>query len=392
MATNQQSGNYNATLFTNNNDIDNFFKRFNSVGFADWFTKNINSSSPWQQDYLGNSTSYRLNQANWQIVWANLSIICGKNSLNLIEFLCINSVMINESSSFVPVSEKVNGQGGGNPGIAYAFNSIGGKASYNTLSTNKTAFQCFNNSTYISAHGTQPQSSLQNTTDSRWSGSIYPSGYPTDGTGKTNGFIIEADFFKFRGRGFIQTTNRANYIPLITYVVNYSGSDPAVLATKKAWSIYNGNTDAIAYASTNAQWDNLFQQKNFILAAYAVNIYINGNRKLIPIDPSQSTVNLNTAITKFGKGINGGNYANSLLQRVQVQLDLINGNSNLAASIVSPTTSISMTQSQGRLERTGQDPNSQVGDNKNTGTISGLTNIFPPTVKPSPIIFNIDGN
>lgn len=51
------------------------------------------------------------------------------------------------------------------------------------------------------------------------------------------------------------------------------------------------------------------------------------------------------------------------------------------------------TQPTGRLESTGQDPNSQVGtDIGISGTLASVSNVFKPTIKPEPISFNIDGN
>lgn len=392
MANTPQSGNYNSTTFTNNIDIDNFFKQFNSTGFVNWFNTNISSSSVWGYQLI--------NQANWEIVWANLPVLFGRSSINLVEFLAINSIIINETGGkFVPLSEIVGNQG--NPGISYAFNGSG-KLSYNTLNTNKTAYALFHDPVYISAHGTKPLSSiLKNTTDSRWSGTLFPLGFSglsvgdeTSTNGVKNAFLTEADFFKFRGRGYIQTTGRSNYKPLISYVLNYTGNDSVILSMKNAWSKYNGNLDSIASISTNSQWDTLFKQKNFIIANYAVYIHSSNAGNYSTIMPNQSVANLNKSIMNVAYKIAGGNatsYANTFLNRVNVQLNLINSYTNGAVpSNVSMPVAASPTQSQGRLEATGQDPNSQVGsDTKVTGSLSITTNIFKPTAKPGAISFNI---
>ena len=95
---------------------------------------------------------------------------------------------------------------------------------------------------------------------------------------------------------------------------------------------------------------------------------------------------------KIAGGHPSGPYPTLFYQRVMAQLDLINNlaptsqPSSIAAS--SPTAS----QTEGRLERTGQDPTSQVGNDKGiNGSISTLTNIFQATAKPSPIVFNMNG-
>ena len=398
MSNTPQPGNYNSQIFTNNNDIDNFFKQFGSLGFVDWFNKNIKQTQPWAPIVL-------INQVNWEIVWANLPILFGRSSINLIEFLSINSIIINETGGkFVPVSEGVNKTSNiAVPGIAYEFNSIKniGKASYNTLSTNKTALSLFNDPVYISAHGTKPLSStLKNTTDSRWSGTTFPIGFSglnindeTSGSGIKNTFLTEADFFKFRGRGYIQTTGRNNYKPLISYILNYTGDDPTILSAQKTWSSFNGNIDSIASSSTNMQWDNLFQQKNFIIANYAVYIHSSQNGNYNTIDSNQSNVNLQKSITNVSKKIGGVVPASTFLSRVQVQLDLIN--SYTAGVYSPPVVAVSSTQSAvpGRLASTGQDPNSQVGSNSDIlGAISTITNIFKPSIRPTPISFDISGN
>jgi len=43
-----------------------------------------------------------------------------------------------------------------------------------------------------------------------------------------NGFIMEADFYKFRGRGVIQTTGRGDYTVLIKYILQNAAALPAL--------------------------------------------------------------------------------------------------------------------------------------------------------------------
>jgi hypothetical protein len=406
MANIQQNGNYNSTLFTNSVDINNFFKNLNSSGFSDWFNKNIKQTSPWTIGENGTSKTYTISQTNFDIIWANLPIIFGRPSINLVEFLCICSIMINETGgSFVPISEVVNKTSNiKSPGIAYAFNAEG-KRSYNTLSGNKTAYQSFNDSVYIAAHGTKPMSDiLKNTTDTTWSGTVFPNGFSgltpegeTSPNGKQNGFLIEADFFKFRGRGFIQTTSRINYKDLIKYVIDYNGSDAIVLSTKKEWSKYNGNLDVIASSSTNEQWDTLFMQKNFIIANYAVYVHSKSGGNYSTINPNQEPINLKNSIINVASKIAGGgpntSYAKLFEQRVQVQLDLINKGTNGILQPIAESTKPEAESENGRLETTGQDPNSQVGNDKGvTGTLSIITNLFAPTAKPNPISFSANGS
>jgi hypothetical protein len=86
--------------------------------------------------------------------------------------------MINETGGkFAPKAEGVNSVSKStHPGIAYAFDS-GGKKSYNTLETNKTAYDLFRDADYKSAHSQKPFGNiLKDTTDLRWKGTQFPVG------------------------------------------------------------------------------------------------------------------------------------------------------------------------------------------------------------------------
>lgn len=380
--------------FSGSNDIDKFFTQFNSSGFVDWFNKNISSDSIW-----GIAIK---KQENWHKVWASIKDLFGKSSINLIEFLCINSIIINETGgNFVPLTENVGSSG--NPGLSYAFNKISGtKKSYNTLSTNKTALNLFNDPLYIAAHSTKPFGSLlKNTNDHRWDSDVFPigfSGNPTNETnisGKLNGFIYEADFMKFRGRGYIQLTGRENYKSLINFVKSYTGNNAIINSIKNNWSTHT-NIDDIATISTNQQWDDLFQKTDSIVANYACYIHStlpSQYKNYNIINPNQSDVNLNKSIYNVGLAVSGSsNYAKEFQQRVLLQLKVLD---SAPSTPISPTASqaIAFSQEQeGRAETTGQDPSTQTQGNNITGSISSVTNLFKPTAKPGPISFDMSGN
>jgi hypothetical protein len=401
---NSQYGNFNSQTFTSNVDIDNFFRKFGFAGFAEWFNSNISKTSPWQKNEKGESKDYSINKTNWEIIWPNLPLIFGRNSINLVEFICMNSIMTNETGgSFKPISETVNsyikkdGTINKSPGIVYEYGTNGGsKRSYNTLAGNYSAYTCFHDNDYIAAHGTKGLANiLKNTTNTNWQTNIFPLGFSglnlkdeTSSNGKSNGFLIEADFFKFRGRGLIQTTSRPNYKGLIKFILSYTGNDNSILEIQKQWKAYGNNEDKILTMSTNAQWDTLFLTTNYTVANYAVYIHNKKSGNYNEINGSSSPLGLQSSILNMGGKVSGsgihGVYAKLFYERVIVQLNLINSYGPNSTPMAPVATENTQKQEQGVLERMGQDPNSQVSK-PTTGNISGITNIFPPTVKPDPI-------
>ena len=391
-----------AQEFSNSNDINQFFKNFGFLSFSDWFNKEISTDQVWVNE---RSEPIKVQkEVNWQKVWNNISLLFNRPKINLVEFLCINSIMMNETGgTFDPNTENTGSSG--HPGIAYAFDSIGSinKSSYNTLSSNKTAFELFNDPVYKSAHGTKPFSTaLKDTTDVRWQGVAFPTGFSggsidaeVDKSGKKNTFITEADFMKFRGRGYIQTTGRSNYKTLIQFIEKYTGNNTVILNMKSTWSVFNGNLDSIASASSNQQWDDLFKNTDLIIPSYGVYLHAKNSEKINGhlynvIDPNQSDSNLQKSIKFVGKKVSGGDaYATKFLQRVLLQLKVLDGYPS-KGGVTASVAPVQPIAEAGRLETTGQDPNSQIGKDVNiTGSLATISNIFKPTATPGPISFNI---
>jgi len=229
------------------------------------------------------------------------------------------SIFANECrADFTPKSERMGRTGF--PGLSYLFDAIPSlKRSYNTLSGNKHAFDCFNSAPYNEAHGTKPLAArAMNTNDARWSGETYPRpDFPTDATPSITGYILEADFMKFRGRGFIQTTGRANYALLIDFVKSYEGENNTLDFFALQWR--DLSPDDAADASSNDDWDRLFTQSDLIIPAKAIGFHnqTSGNYLALAGDPDQAVFNM-------GKRISGGNaYANKFRDRVTQVINLL---------------------------------------------------------------------
>jgi predicted chitinase len=390
-------GKFRGKLFSNYKDIDDFFKSIGNKGFVDWFNSNIAGRGNWGNVRLQSQT-------NWNKVWSNGSTIFNKDTFNLIEFLCINSIIMNETGgTFRPLSENLGGSG--HPGISYAFDKISGtKISYNTMDTNKSAYDLFNDSKFKAAHITKPLGNLlKDTNDSRWNSEVFPQGFTgnisseTSTLGKTNTFLTEADFVKFRGRGYIQTTGRTVYYSIIDFVLSYSGNNSVINNIKNKWKKYNKDKDAIGSISTNEEWDDLFQNTDSIIANYAIYIHAKkggakGKKNYHWINANSSDSVLTKDIKDVAYCVAGGNaskYANQFYGRIMQQLNLIEDsslNSDGSDDDIESDSATSNNQDDSREERSGDDPSK----NRSNNTITpNIINRFPPLLKAKQIKFDL---
>jgi len=298
--------------------IDDFFQNRKNQHYVKWFNSSIAGKGPWAQVSLVDTPS---NDTGFHEFWDQIPLLFGGADASIVQFISLMSILSNEvRGNFTPQSERMGRTG--HPGMAYLFDAIEGlKRSYNTLPGNKTAFECFNDAGYIAAHGSAALGSLAKTTDARWSGAAWPAGIDTNPDPAVTGFIIEADFMKFRGRGFIQTTGRANYLPLISFTQSYPAGNATIDAIKAKWA---GQTpDQVAFSSTNDDWDRLFQQTDLIIAAEAVRVHNvrSGNYLALSADPAVLNGTGPGSIYNMGLRISGGvAYANLFKQRVTAVL------------------------------------------------------------------------
>ncbi len=261
-----QPGTTDLTLvrFRNANDINAFFRAKTGQDFIDWFRAKVGGRGAWTRTWQGQSTAVTMpadadTRAGFQQFWDGIPLVFKTADINFAQFAALQSILINETGGRMrPIAEKVGTTA--HPGIAYAFDRIAGlKSSYN-VSPNKTALALFNDNDFIQAHGQKALGNrLARTQDARWGGVTYPSAeFPTSTDPAIAGFVQEADFYKFRGRGYIQITWRNAYQWLIPSVQNYAGSDPVILRFKAQWQ--GLSLDAVATRSGNADWDALFMQ------------------------------------------------------------------------------------------------------------------------------------
>jgi hypothetical protein len=299
----------NSAAFTFASDVSAWTQSRLGAHFLPWFNRTLADKGPWKGVSLVDTPA---NLVGFHSFWNNIPILTGSTA-SPFQFLALMGIFANECrANFKPAAEKMGRTGF--PGLSYLYDAIPGlKRSYNTLAGNKTAFDCFNSAAFNAAHAAKaPGAALQNTTDRRWAGPVYPrTDFPTAPDPALTGYILEADFMKFRGRGFIQTTGRANYAKIIQFIQAYSGDNNVIDFYQARWE--GLSPDAVADSSSNDDWDRLFQETDLIIAAQAIRLHnvASGDYLALGGDPD-------AAILNMGKRISGGaDYAAKYRDRME---------------------------------------------------------------------------
>ncbi|MGH9582728.1 MAG: hypothetical protein ACRD4O_07325, partial [Bryobacteraceae bacterium] len=227
MLTPQQVAAAVAERFSNGSDVVAYFENRFQTHFIDWFEAHCADRGVWRGKSLASSAG---TQARFLAIWNNIPIIFGDASINLPQFTALMSILLAEAGpELLPLPEACGRDG--YPGLVYPFEHIPGvKSSYNTGSGNKPAGELFFDDPHFwSAHGhLRPADLVRALPDLReeWNTPVYPQHlFPSSLDPAQSGFIQQADFFKFRGRGFLQTTWRTNYKPIVQFVQSYSGAN-----------------------------------------------------------------------------------------------------------------------------------------------------------------------
>ncbi len=303
------------------NDINDWFRAQSGNDFIDWFNKQCSRKQHWIGQVIGTTPVVK---ESFVRIWNNLPLIFGKDSVQLIEFCSLMSILVNEVGSTLAPTAELSGLPG-SPGLAYCFNAIPGvKRSYNTSPGNRLAGSLFfNDELYWSAHGSRPLGTevrRRPELKSVWDACVYPqSCFSTSLDPVVTGFVQEADFFKFRGRGFIQMTWRVNYERLVAFIQRAPSEDEVLLRFKTLWA--DKSPEWVCTTSTNADWDQLFADDQKIVASRGIGLHNEASGHYLNLANDAAVLSApqpeSGSLYRMGLRISGGvNYASLFRNRV----------------------------------------------------------------------------
>jgi len=297
------------TTFSTGLDVDQFFQARTGQGFIDWFNSQCANRQNWLASVLGSSPDVK---ARFLSFWSHIPEMFGTPKINLVQFSALMSILVIEvGRDLLPLSEQCGRPG--NPGLAYAFNTIAGvKRSYNAVPANKLAGDLFfSDQYYWAAHQAKAQATaVRRRPDLQgvWNAGVYPQNvFPADLDPAVTGFIQEADFYKFRGRGFVQVTWRINYVRAIAWVQGYAGNQAAIAKYAAAWK--GADPDRVATTSSNQDWDDLFQNTDLVIPCVAIGLHNQASGSYLNLAMDAATLSAPTdspgALYRMGLRISG---------------------------------------------------------------------------------------
>ncbi|MBP6827059.1 MAG: hypothetical protein KA165_10925 [Saprospiraceae bacterium] len=268
--------------FSNATHLNGFFMGLEPArhDFIDWFNTHLAGKGTFAKRRINPDANEDMAAVKREFVefWDSIPLVYKQPSITLFDFASLMCIAINETGGRFRSTTERCGRGAKDPsgirheGLAYAFDKIPKvKKSYNTLADagNKTALECFSNPVFCAAHrglgcsDRLSSPSMPDKVDPVWKGEVYPiDKFPFIEDIAETGFIMQADFYKFRGRGPFQITGRAPYRKIAQYIQKYDGTSPVLLKFKERWKSLSA--DDACYASNDMDWDEIFSVKSVV--------------------------------------------------------------------------------------------------------------------------------
>jgi len=273
-------------VFSSAIEIDLFFKSRTGLDFIDWFNERLAGKGAFAERRIRPEGTEQMLDVKREFIefWNEIPVIFKKPAISLFDFAALMCIAINEQGGRFRSRTEVCGRGAKDKtgrrheGVSYAFDVLPNiKKSYNLLAGNRSAHACFSDPVFCRAHadlaladrlsaGTNPNIALSEA----WKGGTYPfEQFPVVEDMAQTGFVMQADFYKFRGRGPIQITGRAPYRKVAEFVLAYAGTNPTLLRFRDLWK--NLSPDDACSVSRDKDWDEIFAQKE--VATRSLRIY-----------------------------------------------------------------------------------------------------------------------
>lgn len=276
--------------FSKSSDIDTAFSMLGpegGTGYLGWLQPRLRKIGSFKKGALhieGKTFNFQFNQMSregFSSLWDGIPLIFGREEINVLEFLSLDlATHVEGYGDYQIVSEGEREE----KTLNYFFEeivvfnpkenkNIRVKVSYNTSKRlgNLTAHDLFSNKIFKQAHHELlPTSNVGWTPDDpSWGKEDYSETHASSSLiDDSTSYIRQADFFKFRGRGYIQTTGRANYHNLANKL-----KEKIELIPSPLWSLVDSWHDNIVRALTESRdedWTSLFKNTNCVVGHLAV--------------------------------------------------------------------------------------------------------------------------